>query len=280
MAFTTYQSTTDKPDKTYQLEEELKPKYSRLNAVLFVLSFMAMAGLTLFAFTISPSIEKALEVNSKHSALYSTAATIVVDLTLSNSYDNPSSLSMLPWDFITEPHRENTFKLSRFEISDVEYDADDATSVTWTIADETYSGSEVVVLLTSTGVYNCTVVVKYDDGSYIKSFTVANKYIRREIRDLSDSDLTTFFDALKTLYEVNQSVGEALYGSKYASAEMLTWYHLNGAGRTDCDHWHDGAGIVTHHAAFTLQAEQSLQSINATIAMPYWEYPYVSLLLS
>ena len=41
---------------------------------------------------------------------------------------------------------------------------------------------------------------------------------------------------------------------------------------TDCDHWHDGAGFVTHHIAFTLLVEQSIQAIDPSLAMPYWDY--------
>jgi hypothetical protein len=78
--------------------------------------------------------------------------------------------------------------------------------------------------------------------------------------------------ALHSMYTTSQSDGEALYGSKYASAETLLYKHLNGAGTTDCDHWHDGSAILVHHMAFTLYAEQSLQAIDPAIAMPYWEY--------
>jgi hypothetical protein len=59
--------------------------------------------------------------------------------------------------------------------------------------------------------------------------------------------------------------------------EKFLYYHLMGAGTTDCDHWHDGAGIVTHHAAITLALEQSLQAINPSLALPYWEYAYDSM---
>ena len=48
--------------------------------------------------------------------------------------------------------------------------------------------------------------------------------------------------------------------------------HLQGAASRECDHWHDGAGIMTHHAGFTLELEQSLQSVDARVAVPYWDY--------
>ena len=34
------------------------------------------------------------------------------------------------------------------------------------------------------------------------------------------------------------------------------------------------AGVVVHHLAFTLECEQSLQSIDERITIPYWDYTY------
>ncbi len=145
----------------------------------------------------------------------------------------------MPWDIITEPAKKNTLYIDDVTVGGV---SQDYTTVVLTINDITYTGSSVEIKFSDTGSFSSYVTV-------------------------------TFLAALYSLYEVEQSAGEALYGAKYVSMATLTAYHLNGAGRTDCDHWHDGGGIITHHAAFTLQCEQSLQSIDPTIAMPYWEYP-------
>ncbi|CAN0341395.1 unnamed protein product, partial [Ectocarpus sp. 8 AP-2014] len=48
--------------------------------------------------------------------------------------------------------------------------------------------------------------------------------------------------------------------------------HLDGAGVKDCDHWHDDAGIMTHHVGYTLQFEQALQVVDPSVSIPYWEY--------
>ena len=45
-----------------------------------------------------------------------------------------------------------------------------------------------------------------------------------------------------------------------------------GAADKECDHWHDDAGVMTHHVAFTLEMEQSLQTIDASVTIPYWDY--------
>ena len=40
----------------------------------------------------------------------------------------------------------------------------------------------------------------------------------------------------------------------------------------DCDHWHDWAGFVTSHVAISLMFEQALQTIDPSIALPYWDF--------
>ncbi|CBJ34261.1 hypothetical protein Esi_1792_0001 [Ectocarpus siliculosus] len=48
--------------------------------------------------------------------------------------------------------------------------------------------------------------------------------------------------------------------------------HLDGAGVSDCDHWHDDAGIMTHHVGYTMLFEQALQVVDPSVTIPYWEY--------
>ena len=47
------------------------------------------------------------------------------------------------------------------------------------------------------------------------------------------------------MYTVEEEIGVAKYGSKFKTAEYYLYKHLNGAGTSDCDHWHDGAGTMT-----------------------------------
>lgn len=52
----------------------------------------------------------------------------------------------------------------------------------------------------------------------------------------------------------------------------LPGYCKNTGGTKDCDHWHQGAGFVTSHMGLTLMFEQSLQSINPAVSVPYWDF--------
>ena len=105
------------------------------------------------------------------------------------------------------------------------------------------------------------------DSTYF-DLTVMVKYVRYEIRSLTSEDRSAFFDALEHVYKTSQTEGEKRWGSKFRSAASLVREHLLGAADKMCDHWHDDAGILTHHMGFTLELEQSLQSINANVREP------------
>jgi len=98
------------------------------------------------------------------------------------------------------------------------------------------------------------------------------KYVRREVRSLLDADREAWFSAVQVLQHVPTSAGQELYGSKYFSKDHFTRLHLYYGGALDCDHWHQGAGFVTSHVALTLMWEQALQSVNPSIAAPYWDF--------
>ncbi|CAN0277983.1 unnamed protein product, partial [Hapterophycus canaliculatus] len=110
--------------------------------------------------------------------------------------------------------------------------------------------------------------------SVTHEFDVTVKYVRREIRELTDRDRETFFNAVSVLQRVPSAVGRKVYGDKYYSKDYFNRLHLHyGArGQKDCDHWHDGAGFVTSHIAISLMFEQALQSVNPSIALPYWDF--------
>lgn len=49
-------------------------------------------------------------------------------------------------------------------------------------------------------------------------------------------------------------------------------FFVSKGGTKDCDHWHQGAGFVTSHMALTLMYEQSLQTVNPAVTVPYWDF--------
>ncbi|CAM9245736.1 unnamed protein product, partial [Laminaria digitata] len=57
-------------------------------------------------------------------------------------------------------------------------------------------------------------------------FAVAVKYVRREIRSLTDRDREVFFNAMAVMQRVPSAVGRAIYGGKYYSKYYFTRTHL------------------------------------------------------
>ena len=133
--------------------------------------------------------------------------------------------------------------------SDIDLDASD-TVATWVItgpSTTTFSfkgtGSSVIVQFEGVGLYDITVTVSKGDGSsYNYSITAMNKYVRREIRTMTEEDREAFLDALHTVYTVSTEDGQELYGNDYKDIAWFVKKHLYGAADRECDHWHDDAG--------------------------------------
>ena len=98
------------------------------------------------------------------------------------------------------------------------------------------------------------------------------KYVRREVRDLIRDDREAFFEALEIAHRVPLGEGRAKYGEKYMDAIGLTRKHLARMTLDRCTPWHNGKVFFTAHAAFSLEMEQSLQAIDRTIALPFWDH--------
>ncbi|CAM9612036.1 unnamed protein product, partial [Choristocarpus tenellus] len=115
-------------------------------------------------------------------------------------------------------------------------------------------------------------VVSEDGNSITLSSNVIVKYVRREIRMLTEEDRDEYLDTMEILYRLRTEEGQKVYGYEYKGMDFFTEIHLEGAGQPECDHWHDDAGIMTHHVGYSLLFEQALQVINPAVALHYWEY--------
>lgn len=63
------------------------------------------------------------------------------------------------------------------------------------------------------------------------SFDVTVRYVRREIRDLSDRDREIFFNAISVLQRVPSAVGRQVYGDNYYSRDYFNRLHFYGGER-------------------------------------------------
>ena len=112
----------------------------------------------------------------------------------------------------------------------------------------------------------------WDSTQVASTFAVTAKVVRRELRSLSDDERSAYIGSLHVLYTTSDAEGRARYGDGFVSANYLIRMHLKGAAATDCDHWHDDAGIVNHHVGITWLLEASLRTVDASTAAHYWDY--------
>jgi len=196
----------------------------------------------------------------------STSSTL--SMTVYNEYTQSKPIetgtNTYPWSYVAEPNRATTLAVD---------DADSDSWYKWTVDGHVQGyGSSVEVLFTEVGEHQVMLVEKTATSTSYLSVKVMVKYVRREIRSLTDLDREKFFNAVHILARVPTEVGQELFGKNYKSKDYFNRVHLYYGGTADCDHWHQGAGFVTSHVTFTLEYEMALQTVFPDIAQPYWDF--------
>lgn len=212
---------------------------------------------------------------------HSSGSNIVpISFNLSNDYTKAQPITWSSWEHLAEPHRTTTLQAL---CNGVPCDSNlgvyvwDISSSSGSIDPVSLSGASSEYTFKATGRYSVELTITTTnslDATELQHVVgdVMVKYVRREIRSLTDEDRNRFLDALHVLYFTSQKEGVRTYGPAYVSMDSFVAKHLEGAGALECDHWHDDAGIMTHHLGFTLEMEQSLQTVDPTVSVPYWEY--------
>ena len=193
-----------------------------------------------------------------------------LDVTIRNAYTRGSPIQTgeyaYPWTYLAEPYRAHALTMADGH--------PEATFYKWIVDGHTQGyGTSVDALWTSAG-WKSVVLVEKVNGttSCVLAAKVMVKYTRREIRSLSDQDREAFFQAAQVMQRVPTEVGQRLFGSDYKSKDYFNRVHLYYGGTADCDHWHQGAGFVTSHMAFSLEFEKALQSVYPSTSVPYWDF--------
>lgn len=195
----------------------------------------------------------------------------VLSFSAYNSYTVESPITNYPWSKIVEPYRETTFEATtKVNLSSAVY--------VWEFEGESTKqyGNKIRYTFSSTGLHKVHLIQRREESRTSDVFKgeVMVKYVRREVRSLVHDDRNTFLSALHTVYHVSTQEGRTKYGygANYKHISYFARLHLAGAAARDCDHWHDGAGLMVHHMSFTLELEQALQSIDPSVTVPYWDY--------
>lgn len=244
-------------------------------AVVMGASFATVIGINsgLSRRSLNPSLVDVAE-KRPHVAT-DTTEYLPITLLVANEYSTPSSLKLYSdWKYLVEPWRNTTLTALRTASgSEIEW------SILYTRMQKEHSinvagtGSEVTAVFPHAAQwYNITVREIRQDGKVITArFSSICKYVRRELRSLSNRDRNRYFSALEKIHRLPLSEGQAKYGAKFANQEVFLVKHLSRDSLTNCNFFHGCSGFLTGHAAFQLELEQSLQAIDPILAAPYWD---------
>ncbi|KAH8097764.1 hypothetical protein JL720_675 [Aureococcus anophagefferens] len=157
-----------------------------------------------------------------------------------DAYGEPGTLYSWAssYDAIAEPHKWQ-------ELVAVWAAAGNATNVTWAFDDgSTASGAAVLKKFFALRTYAISLTAADENGTSVAyAGTVIVKYIRREIRQLTDGDRHAWLDAMQTLWNTSTEAGSRLYGPAYLDINDLSKYHVTLSSDVTCDHMHDGLGF-------------------------------------
>jgi hypothetical protein len=96
-------------------------------------------------------------------------------------------------------------------------------------------------------------------SSPLASRTLVCRYVRRNIRMMTEADRGLFFDTFRSMQGNSTAEGRARYGPNFRSVDHFVALHLNLAADRDVDHYHDGMGFLTQHVALSNAFERALQ---------------------
>eukprot|EP00615_Pteridomonas_danica_P010380 CAMPEP_0114352316 /NCGR_PEP_ID=MMETSP0101-20121206/17848_1 /TAXON_ID=38822 ORGANISM="Pteridomonas danica, Strain PT" /NCGR_SAMPLE_ID=MMETSP0101 /ASSEMBLY_ACC=CAM_ASM_000211 /LENGTH=642 /DNA_ID=CAMNT_0001492643 /DNA_START=20 /DNA_END=1948 /DNA_ORIENTATION=- len=203
-------------------------------------------------------------------------------LAITNEYPEVASKSAYGWKHIAEPYKTSTLTASTLSTSS---DVSDFT-FTWAI-EHTDSEGVTTVDSTQTGVglsainyeftlagqsyvVTCTAVSTSQTISFTES--VMSKYVRREIRQLTKADREKFLSGTEIFHRTDADEGRKTYGAKFTNYKETVVKHLARMTLDGCTPYHGYNTFLTAHESFVLEFEQSLQSIDPSISMTFWDF--------
>ena len=235
-------------------------------------------------------------VSSQSSTTTTTTTATNVEIVVTTEYGelNPANSTNI-YPFLTgntlmEPFRDNTAVIRSSLMSDY-------CNLDWTIEKDSdfineneqinvemgepvinFSGSSPVVNGVATIIVQPQSTEKYNFklsqscSDFTNESIVWVKYIRRELKRLTDEDRVKLLSAMNTMWRVNTVDGMRLYGDGYKSAYYFTQIHIDAAGNNVCDMFHGDVGYLTAHVYLTNFFEQSMQLVDPSVSLHYYEY--------
>lgn len=100
------------------------------------------------------------------------------------------------------------------------------------------------------------------------SFRSDTKYVRKEIRDMTDTELSNYFSAVWTMKKTGRQ-DDRDYLLKY---DDFVAQHMIATANSTIDQAHEYAAFLSWHSLLVMEFEIALQSIDSTVTIPYWNW--------
>ena len=199
------------------------------------------------------------------------------DLYIESSNEYGVFSAPYPWmddvdgTMFVEPYKKSTLIISG------DYLDEDKYYYFWTIEGKNseYSGSSLELTLTHTGYFDLNVeIYTQDSGEYVGTYytKVVCKYVKRELRTLTEADRDAFLDAAAEIWAYSTTEGREVYGDKFTSIDTFVAEHSLASNNVMCDSFHEGSGFLTHHLAIQNSFEAALRTIDPSVTLPYWDF--------
>jgi hypothetical protein len=191
-----------------------------------------------------------------------------ITMTVSNEYGvySNENYGWLNGSHFAEPYKTTSISLSTNSSGYNE------NAWKWSIQndDAIYTGPTIETVFTKPGTY----VVTITNNQFLSNYTstIIVKYVKRELRALSDADRRSFLKAAAKLWKYSTEEGRLLYGDQFTGISTLVEEHALASNDIRCDQFHEGSGFFTHHFAITQTFESALRAVNPAVSLPYWDF--------
>ena len=188
-----------------------------------------------------------------------------VSLSVSNDDYGSFTNSEYSWiQYLAEPYKPTTIVLNGVSVSELWssiFDDGDST---------VYGGTTIQKTFTVPGIYS--MVTSNDNFVTNHTCTIIVKYVKRELRSLTDDDRRRFLKAASKIWKYSTIEGRAKYGDQFTGIDTLVEQHALASNDIRCDQFHEGSGFFTHHFAITQTFEAALRAVDPSVTLPYWDF--------
>lgn len=239
-----------------------------------ILFFLTVSG-TIYTIHKKYEIEHTIANSKTTKDDFSFTATLYDDISVivSNEYGVYSGAN---YEWLTNKYLAEPYKTTTISIDTDAVGINDNIYWKWTQEDsnEEKWGNAIEKIFTSPGEYYIYLngLNSNNDTIITATIPIVVKYVKRELRTLTNDDRHKFLHAASKIWKYSSSEGRAKYGEKFTGIDELVEEHALASNDIKCDQFHEGSGFFTHHFAITQTFEAALRAVDPSVTLPYWDF--------